>query len=136
MKKAFQKISSLVMALLLLLSTVSWTVDKHTCMGRVMDVALFAKAEDCGMKAAMMVMEDDALENHCCGDETITLQGQDDLKISFNDINFDQQVFLVAYANYYVELFNLIEQQKLTNEYYPPPLLIKDIQLLDETFLI
>ncbi len=135
-KKGFQKISSLLMALLLLLSTVSWTIEKHTCMGRVMDTALFAKAADCGMDAAMKVMEDTSLENHCCGDETITLQGQDDLKISFNDISFDQQIFLVAFTNYYIELFNGLEQQKRTDKYYPPPLLVKDIQLLDETFLI
>jgi hypothetical protein len=46
-KKALHKTLSLVMAMLLLLSTVSWTIEKHTCMGRVMDVALFAKAQDC-----------------------------------------------------------------------------------------
>lgn len=124
------------MALMLLLSTVSWTIEKHTCMGRVMDVALFAKAKDCGMDVAMQAMEDDSLENHCCGDETLTLQGQDDLKISFNDISLDQQVFLVAFTQAYVGLFTTLEQQRSINEYYPPPLLVKDIQLLDETFLI
>jgi len=124
------------MALLLLLSTVSWTIEKHTCMGRVMDVALFAKADDCGMAAAMQAMEDDSLENHCCGDETLTLQGQDDLKISFNDLSLDQQLFLVAFTHGYVGLFASVEDKTGTNEYYPPPLLVKDIQLLDETFLI
>ena len=124
------------MALMLLLSTVSWTIEKHTCMGRVMDVALFAKAQDCGMDAAMQAMEDESLVNHCCGEEVITLQGQDDLKISFNDISLDQQVFLVAFTQAYVGLFTTLEQQTSINEYYPPPLLVKDIQLLDETFLI
>lgn len=124
------------MALLLLLSTVSWTIDKHTCMGRVMDVALFAKADSCGMDDAMQAREDDSLENHCCAEETLTLQGQDDLKISFNDISFDQQVFFVAFTIAYVNSLTVLEQQKLTNEYYPPPLLVKDIQLFDETFLI
>lgn len=124
------------MALMLLLSTVSWTIEKHTCMGRVMDVALFEKAQDCGMGAAMEAMEDDSLENHCCAEETLTLQGQDDLKISFNDISLDQQVFLVVFTHTYAGLFTSIEQQIGTNEYYPPPLLVKDIQLLDESFLI
>lgn len=124
------------MALMLLLSTVSWTIEKHTCMGRVMDVALFAKAQDCGMNAAMHAMEDESLENNCCGEETLTLQGQDDLKISFNDINLEQQFFLIAFTNTYVGSFTSVEQQSGTNEYYPPPLLIKDIHVLDETFLI
>ncbi|CAN0596184.1 unnamed protein product, partial [Ectocarpus sp. 12 AP-2014] len=115
---------SLIMALLLLLSTVSWTIEKHTCMGRVMDVALFAKADDCGMAAAMKAMEDDSLENHYCGDETLTLQGQDDLTISFNDISLDQPVFLVAFTHAYLGLFKAVEQQSGKNEYYPPPLLV------------
>ena len=124
------------MAMLLLLSTVSWTVDKHLCMGRVMDVAFFVEADDCGMDAAMALLEDADKENHCCGDESFTLQGQDDLKISFNDISLDQQAFLVAFADAFVGLFTTLEQQTNINEYYPPPLLVKDIQLLDETFLI
>lgn len=124
------------MATMLLLSTVSWTIEKHTCMGRVMDVAFFAKADDCGMAAAMQAMEDESLENHCCGDETLTLQGQDDLKISFNDINLDQQVFLVAFTTTYLAMLVPTEQETGGNEYYPPPVLVKDIHLLDETFLI
>ena len=135
-KKVFHKIVSMVMALMLLLSTISWTVEKHTCMGRVMDVALFPKPQDCGMEAAMRVMEKDADENHCCGEETLTLQGQDDLKIAFNDIHLGQQVFLVAFTRAYIVLQTNIEQQTSTNEYYPPPLLVRDIQLLDEIFLI
>ena len=130
------KVISVLMALMLLLSTISWTVEKHTCMGRVMDVALFAKPQDCGMEAAMRVMEKDADENHCCGEETLTIQGQDDLKISFNDISLDQQIFIVVFANAYVALLSSTEQQTNINEYYPPPLLVRDIQLLDETFLI
>jgi len=135
-KKFFQKIASLTMAVLLLLSTVSWTVDKHLCMGRVMDVALFAKADDCGMYAVMEAMGATSDENHCCGDERFTVQGQDDLKISFNDISFDQQVFLVAFTHVYLGLFPDAQEHVLTNEHYPPPILIKDIQLLDAVFLI
>ncbi|WP_235856455.1 HYC_CC_PP family protein [Flagellimonas oceanensis] len=41
MKQFFHQIVSSLMALLVLASTVSWTVDKHICMGRVMDISLF-----------------------------------------------------------------------------------------------
>ncbi len=124
------------MATMLLLSTVSWTVDKHLCMGRVMDVALFDKADDCGMSAAMEAMGTTSDENHCCGDETFTVQGQDDLKISFNDISFDQQVFLVAFTHAYASFFSEVKPLVVTNKHYPPPSIIKDIQLLDAVFLI
>ena len=62
------------MALLVLVSTVSWTVDKHLCMGRVMDISFFADAESCGMEKAAALMEK-KMENHCCGDETFTILG-------------------------------------------------------------
>ncbi len=136
MKSVAHHIWSVVMAVLVLFSTVSWTIEKHTCMGRVMDVALFSKAQDCGMEAAMLMMEEDSDENHCCGEEILTIQGQDDLNISFNDITLDQQVFVVVFAKAYVALFSSSERQTNINEYYPPPLLVRDIQLLDETFLI
>ncbi len=124
------------MALVLLLSTVSWTVEKHLCMGRVMDISLFSKAKDCGMVAAMATFEDDSTENNCCENESITILAQEDLKLSLGDISFDQQVFLVAFTNSFLFLRNVDGRKALSNEYYPPPILIKDIQLLDEVFLI
>ncbi|WP_350290000.1 hypothetical protein [uncultured Croceitalea sp.] len=136
MKKAFQKIVSSSMALMLLLSTVSWTVDKHLCMGRVMDVAFFTKAEDCGMDAAMAVLEDNTVENHCCDDETFVIEGQDDLKLSFNEFDFDQQVFLVELATSLTATFEDSIGRIIPNEHYPPPILIEDRVILFEVFLI
>jgi len=43
MKEVFHKIASITMAFLLLLSTVSWKVEKHYCMGRLMDMTLVAE---------------------------------------------------------------------------------------------
>lgn len=124
------------MAFLLLLSTVSWTVDKHLCMGRVMDVALFVNAEDCGMKAAMDLLEEEGIENHCCDDESFTIHGQDDLRLSWDDLALDQQNFLVVITHSYLELFRTYSNEKLPSETYPPPILVYDIQLLDQVFLI
>lgn len=116
------------MALLLLASTVSWTVDKHICMGRVMDISFFAHADDCGMDMDM--------EKSCCDDESFTVQGQDDLKISFENFSLDQQVFLVSFVHTYFQLFEIDpEEPSSFNEYNPPPL-IRDVQVLDQTFLI
>lgn len=124
------------MALMLLLSTVSWTIDKHLCMGRVMDIAFFAKAQDCGMDAAMALLEDEALENHCCDDESFTIQGQEDLELTLSKDSLNNQFFLVAFAVSSLHLENDIQKKALSNEYYPPPILIKDIQLFNEVFLI
>ena len=133
MKEALNRLVSSIMAVLLLLSTVSWTVDKHLCMGRVMDVAFFSNAEDCGIESAMQAFGD--TENHCCDDESFTLEGQDDLKLSFHDFELDQQIFLVTFTFSYLNLF---EEKELSvpDQIYPPPLLVKDYNLLYEVYLI
>jgi len=126
------------MALLLLLSTVSWKVEKHYCMGRLMDIALFTDADTCGMDMYVAMANENLNENKnsCCDDEVVFVEGQDDLKISFNDLDVKKQSFLVAFTYSYLSILQDVSEQAVPNEQYPPPILVKDIQLLDETFLI
>lgn len=126
------------MALLLLLSTTSWKVEKHYCMGRLMDVALFTDAETCGMDMSAVMVDENADEtkNSCCDDEVIFVDGQDDLQLSFNDLDIDKQFFLIAVTHSYLGIFQDLTLQSVPHEEYPPPLLVKDIQLLDEVYLI
>ena len=124
---------------MLLASTVSWTVSKHYCMGRLMNVALFAHADDCGMD--MVTSESsDALqitdENLCCDNEMITVSGQDELTFSFNDLELDQRYFLVSYLQSYIILLQDDSSRIVSGDQYPPPILFKNIHLLDEVFLI
>lgn len=138
MKQTLNRLFSVSMAMLLLASTTSWTVGKHYCMGHLMDVSLFAAAEDCGM--AMSTSSDDNShitdQNSCCNDELIVVEGQDDLKISFEETSLDQQLFFISFAYTYLNLFNDLVERPVPNEQYPPPILVKDIQLLDEVFII
>lgn len=122
------------MAVLLLLSTTSWKVEKHYCMGRLMNMALFVDVQDCGMGMDFELAQESKMP--CCDDEVIFIDGQDDLKISFNDLDLGQQSFLVAFRQAYIALFQLRTELLVPEESYPPPILIKDIQLLDEVFLI
>lgn len=128
MKQVFHQILSSLMALLVLASTVSWTVDKHICMGRVMDISFFAHAEDCGMDMDM--------ETTCCNDESFTFQGQDDLKMSFDNFSLDQQLFLVSFVHSYFYLFEGEAEEVNPFVDYSPPPLIRDVQVLHQTFLI
>ncbi|MCP4975224.1 MAG: hypothetical protein GY931_03605 [Maribacter sp.] len=126
------------MALLLLASTTSWKVEKHFCMGHLVDVALFSDAKDCGMSMYLMNDDNSTLqqENSCCSDEVIFVAGQEDLKIAFENLSVDQQLFLFAFTHSFTNLFNGLEQQNVANEYYPPPLLVRNVQILDQVFLI
>jgi len=138
MREVFHKITSITMALLLLLSTVSWKVEKHYCMGRLMDVALFTDVDTCGMDMSMAMFDENLGEtiSSCCTDEVVFVDGQDDLKISFNDLQVEQQSFLIALTYSYLRVLVDLKEQPVPHEQYPPPILVKDIQLLDEVFLI
>lgn len=126
------------MAILLLLSTTSWKVEKHYCMGQLMNIALFTDVDTCGMNVSDIANDEnlEEIENSCCDDEVFFVDGQDDLKISFNDLDTYQQTFLIAFKYVYSSLFKVQTEQLVPNEQYPPPLLVKDIQLLDEVYLI
>ncbi len=124
------------MALMVLLSTVSWTVDKHLCMGRVMDVSFFSEAEPCTMESIADVMGTEVTKDGCCDDESFTIAGQDDLKLSWFDLDLEQQMFFVAFTESYLDLLAPLKELPVPNETYPPPLLTRDIQVLDQVFLI
>ncbi|MEO9891099.1 hypothetical protein [Aurantibacter sp.] len=139
MKENFNRFFSVAMAIMVLASTVSWTVSKHYCMGRLMNVALFAHAENCGMELAIQDSFDAlqiAEENSCCDNEMTTISGQDELTFSFNDLKLDQQYFLVSYMQGYLALLQDDTRNTIADNQYPPPILVKNIHLLDEVFLI
>lgn len=136
MKRVLHPFLSGLMALLVLASTISWTVDKHLCMGRVLDISLFSEAEACGIEGNTSQMEDEDLQNACCDDESFTLVGQDNLKLSWNDHDLDSQFFLLAIPMQPTLGSVSLERLPLAREHYPPPLLVRDIHILDQVFLI
>ena len=71
-----------------------------------------------------------------CADEVLFTEGQDVLKIFFKDWDMEQQHFLIALANSYFNVPLDLKEQSGPHEHYPPPILVKDIQLLDELYLI
>ena len=137
MKNMLQKTFSVSMALLLLLSTISWTVEKHLCLGRVLDIAWFDAAEDCGMEAGFALLDDSSqIVNHCCDNESFTMQGQDDLSHDISSLDFPQQVFLISFTTSYLGLFQEAYDKNIVFDSYPPPLLAKDLNILHQVFLI
>lgn len=126
------------MAFFMLVSTVSWTIEKHYCLGTVVDVALFHEADTCGMDMGSLndgiTLNTDSIS--CCSDEIIFVPGQDDLKISYHDLDLGQQFFLVAFTGYYLDLLQPVLQPLVPHAHYPPPILVKDIYILDQVFLI
>ena len=136
MKSVVHKILSPFLAMLVLLSTISWSVEKHLCMGRVMDVAFFHHADSCGMEDAMTSMGEEMGDKHCCDDESFTLEGQDNLKLSWDELDLESQIFLSFFAYSYFHLIPLSSKDEIHWDTYPPPLLVQDLTILHEVFLI
>lgn len=124
------------MALLVLISTVSFAVEKHYCGDYLMAVSVFSKAETCGMAMIDEMVLPSVQKNHCCKNETEVIKGQDELKFrDFEDFTAFQQLFITSYVYSYINLFEDL-QQVIPHKDYSPPNLVADIQVLDQVFLI
>lgn len=125
------------MALLVLFSTVSFTIDKHYCGSTLVDVAIFHKAKGCGMEMQNPSNKDCSItKKNCCKEELIVIKGQDELKLSLDKISFEQQVFIASFVYTYSNLFEEIKENVSSYIDYKPPLVIRQIFKIDETYLI
>ncbi|PYE82602.1 hypothetical protein DFQ11_10127 [Winogradskyella epiphytica] len=130
------KAISFALSILVLFSTLSLTVTKHFCGDVLIDVAIFSEGENCGTKISG-IESDAMLQKSCCKDEIHVIDGLSETTISsFDDLDVIQQHVLIAYSLSYVKLFKDLSEYVVPHQYYSPPKLIRDIQLLDETFLI
>lgn len=131
-QKITQKSLSLAMVVLVLLSTVSFTMEKHFCGDVLIDTSMFSQPDTCGMDMSSITSE----EQSCCKEEVEIVKGQDKLKkASFEDLNVHQQIFLTALVDFYVNLFEGLPEL-IPHRNYVPPNLVTDIQVLDQVFII
>ena len=126
------------MALLVLFSTFSFSVEQHYCGDILVDYSFFGKAESCGMEMQQFnESHDDNLDKKgCCEDQTLAITGQDDLKISFEKLSTEQQLFVVSFIYSYINLYEGLDTKIVPFKDYSPPPLIRDVQVLDQIFLI
>lgn len=140
MKEDLRKIASISMALIVLFSTMSFSVDMHYCGDHLVDFSLSEKVDTCMMKAELSKSSSECavmdMEMDCCSDVEIVIEGRDDLKISFDQLTFDQQLFVASFVYTYINLFERLDENIIPFKDYSPPPLIRDIQILDQTFLI
>lgn len=137
MKQGFHKIMSFLMAFVVLFSTMSFTVNMHYCGGSLVETAVFHKVKGCGMEMeSPLAAGCEITKKNCCTDEQITIEGQDELKISFDNLTQDQQVFVDSFVFTYSNLFEGLNKNVTSYEEYKPPLVIRQIYKIDETYLI
>lgn len=130
------------MAFVVLFSTMSFTISEHYCGDLLVETAIFHKAKSCGMDAANLQTEKTSNEDcsvqkkNCCSEKEIIIEGQDELKLSLDNFSLDQQFIVTSFVYTYLNLFEGLEENVIPLKDYSPPLVVKDIQLLDDSFLI
>ena len=138
MKDFFRTITAVSLACLMLVSTMSFTINKHFCGDHLVSTSVVLKANTCGMEKLTPTPQKDCsiLKKNCCKDEIRLVKGQDDLKLDFSELDFQQQIFITSLVISYSNLFEGQDTQISPFKDYSPPLVVKDIQLLDQVFLI
>ena len=137
MKAILFKSSAIFMAFLVLFSTVSFSIDMHFCGDSLVDYSFFDDSADCGMQLLMEESQQCPMSlMNCCTDHEISQEGQDELAISWSNLDLDQQEFMVALTYSYIDYYTSLPKQTVPYSEYSPPLIIFDRQVLWETFLI
>lgn len=127
------KVTSMFLAVLVVFSTLSFTVEKHFCGNTLVDVAIFTEVKGCGMEAASMAK----MKKPCCKEEVEIIKGLEDLKSNtFDDLSIEQQQFFAAYIYVYRARFESLAKRIIPHKDYSPPNLITDIQVLGQVFII
>lgn len=145
------RLSALFLAILMLFSTVGFSLDIHYCGGKVKSFSFYGKAETCKMmsktstvschNASKKTCSQNESNNgfskkSCCDQKTFTLQNLDDSKV-INGIEWttaDLQLITV----YVLANFNLFQTEvsKTIYSVYSPPILNHDVAILHQVFLI
>jgi len=138
MKHFLHQISSVLMAIVVLFSTMSFTLSEHYCGGDLVDSSLFTKVDVCSMDLQKSSSENDSCDNNnnCCKDIIKHIEGQSDLKINFSSLNLEQQQFVASFAYTYMNLFEGIDKNNIPVNNYSSPLVDKDITVFYRVFRI
>ena len=125
------------MAFVVFFSTMSFTLNMHYCGGTLVETAVFQKAKGCGMEMDNPSTQGCAItKKKCCKDEQLVIDGQDELQLQIDKISFEQQVFIASFVYTYINLFEGLDNNVSSYEEYKPPLVIRQLYKIDETYLI
>ncbi len=139
MKIFLHKILAIFMSLIVMVSVLSFTVDLHYCGDTLIDTAIFSEVKNCGMQKTSRPDTTDCTitKKSCCTDAQLIFEGQDELKTPFDQLTIEHKYFIESVYYVYNPSFTDSENAKIISlEEYPPPVLIQELFMLNESFLI
>lgn len=134
--KTLRTILTLSIALLVLISSSSFTINMHFCMGKVHSLAVIEKAAPCPMELKVPSCHK-VKKASCCDDEQLTFEGKDfkaqeSFSLEVASHNWVADLPVIFEINRYDASTNAL----ITSHLYKPPLLHQDIPVLIQSFLI
>ncbi len=134
-----KKISSIVLAFLLILSTISFSVEQHFCCDELVDISFFGKAETCNDKAVNSLMPCDNFslsKKGCCSTEIKNIAGQSELQLNVLG-KLQLSTSFISVSNHLLNItFKQLERNIIPHKNYIPPNLVTNFKVLYEVFLI
>lgn len=133
--KPLRSIAAIILAFVVLVSSTSFMVGMHICMGKVQNVALFSKADGCEKEKALPPCHQH-MKPACCEDETIYHEGTDfkgsieHIHIAAAPIDIAQAVVLIA------EVIPTSPHTRIQYYNYDPPSRSCDLTVEHHVFLI
>ena len=135
-KHFLHKMFSVFLALIVLSSTMSFTIEKHFCGDKLIDVALFSELNKCNIDSSSIDLEE-FVKKMCCKDEVNIVTGQDELLMhDFDDLSMDIQTALFEVTQSINHLVSVeLLSKKSFNDYSPPKLIVNRL-IVNQNFLI
>ncbi len=130
------KISAVIMSIMVLMSTMTMVINTHYCGDVLVDRSIFHEADSCGMEQSSEMGICEMKKKNCCTNDQLVIDGQDELKINFDELDSSQRLFVASFVYSYLDLFEGLSENVVPYSYYEPPLVVRDIQVLDEVYLI
>lgn len=126
------------MAMVVMFSTMSFSINKHYCMEHLVDVSIILPAQDCGMDMNTPETQEgmQLTAVPCCADEHIAIEGQDEVKPAAEWSPEKIQVFTSAFLISYNLLLPAETTQTPVFTTYRPPLITENLPVIYETYLI
>lgn len=136
MVQVIHRITTLGLAVMVLLSTTSFTINKHYCGKILIDVAINNTAKKCAMELYLEKAQSTITKPSCCKDEHQVVIGQDELKKNVElELNHPNTITSQTYVRLPQPLF-LFDYQVLFSGNHDPPEIVSNFQQLYETYLI
>lgn len=137
-----------LIALMVLVSSMSYTIDFHYCQGQLKSFNIFGKAKNCHELSSKMptchkkmdqenYLSCSAKANDCCNNKTVHVESEFDEKILNVDYtNFECQFFVGVNTDSSFKGFFGEKEDVIPFAHYKPPLIQRDIPVLFDAFLL